>query len=98
MSDIDTFTIQAEADAEATTMNHQHESLRQCVENALQQYFQTLDGQPANDLYQLVLSEVEAPLLEAVLSYTRNNQSKSAEMLGLNRGTLRKKLKQYDLL
>lgn len=98
MSAIDTFTIQAEADAEATTMNYQHESLRQCVENALQQYFQTLDGQPANDLYQLVLSEVEAPLLEAVLSYTRNNQSKSAEMLGLNRGTLRKKLKQYDLL
>ena len=98
MSSIDTFTIQAEADAEHTTVTHQHESVRQCVEHALQQYFLHLDGQPANDLYQLVLSEVEAPLLEAVLTYTRNNQSKSAEMLGLNRGTLRKKLKQYDLL
>jgi Fis family transcriptional regulator len=68
------------------------------VETALQQYFLHLDGQPTNDLYQLVLTEVEEPLLEAVLSYTRNNQSKAAEMLGLNRGTLRKKLKQYNLL
>tara|TARA_R110001592_G_scaffold363352_1_gene684736 strand:- start:2636 stop:2932 length:297 start_codon:yes stop_codon:yes gene_type:complete len=98
MSAIDTFTIQAETDDEHTTVTHQHESVRQCVEHALHQYFLHLDGQPANDLYQLVLSEVEAPLLEAVLTYTRNNQSKSAEMLGLNRGTLRKKLKQYDLL
>jgi Fis family transcriptional regulator len=97
MSAIDTFTIQAETDAQPI-VTHQHDSLRQCVENSLQQYFLHLDGQPANDLYQLVLNEVEAPLLEAVLAYTRNNQSKSAEMLGLNRGTLRKKLKQYDLL
>ena len=98
MSAIDTFTIQAETDAEPATITHHHESLRQCVENALEQYFLHLDGQPANDLYQLVLSEVEAPLLEAVLMYTRNNQSKTAQMLGLNRGTLRKKLKQHDLL
>ena len=98
MSAIDTFTIQSESDTEETPVMHQHEPLRQCVERALEQYFLHLDGQPANDLYQLVLSEVEAPLLEAVLAYTRNNQSKSAEMLGLNRGTLRKKLKQYDLL
>ena len=98
MSAIDTFTIQSEREAEQPTVTHQHDSLRQCVENALQQYFLHLDGQPANDLYQLVLSEVEAPLLEAVLNYTRNNQSKTAQMLGLNRGTLRKKLKQYDLL
>jgi Fis family transcriptional regulator len=41
---------------------------------------------------------VEAPLLEEVLRYTRNNQTKAAVLLGLNRGTLRKKLKQYDLL
>ena len=98
MSAIDTFTIQSETDAEVTPVMPQQESLRQGVERALEQYFLHLDGQPANDLYQLVLSEVEAPLLEAVLAYTRNNQSKSAEMLGLNRGTLRKKLKQYDLL
>lgn len=99
MNAIDTFTIQAEIGAESadsTTLHHK--SLRLCVETALQQYFLYLDGQPTNDLYQLVLTEVEEPLLEAVLSYTRNNQSKAAEMLGLNRGTLRKKLKQYNLL
>ncbi len=98
MSAIDTFTIQAEMNAEPVDIGHHHESLHECVAHALQQYFLNLDGQPANELYQLVLSEVEAPLLEAVLAYTRSNQSKSAEMLGLNRGTLRKKLKQYNLL
>jgi Fis family transcriptional regulator len=98
MSAIDTFTIQAEMTAEHLETGHRHESLHQCVAHALQQYFLHLDGQPANDLYQLVLSEIEPPMLEAVLTYTRNNQSKAAEMLGLNRGTLRKKLKQYNLL
>ena len=46
----------------------------------------------------MVLSEIEAPLLEEVMKYTRNNQTRASQMLGLNRGTLRKKLKQYDLL
>ncbi len=96
MNAIDTFTL-AEPEIEQTSGNR-HQSLRQCVEHALQVYFDDLDGQPTNDLYNLVLREVEAPLLEAVMNYNRNNQSKTAEMLGLNRGTLRKKLKQYDLL
>ncbi|MEZ5481169.1 MAG: DNA-binding transcriptional regulator Fis [Porticoccaceae bacterium] len=95
---MDTFTLAEPASKQMEPDQHQHESLRKCVEHALQAYFDDLDGQPANDLYNLVLSEVEAPLLEAVMNYTRNNQSKTAEMLGLNRGTLRKKLKQYDLL
>lgn len=73
-------------------------SLREHVEQAMTHYFTQLDGQPANDLYQLVLEQVESPLLDAVMAYTRGNQSKAAAMLGLNRGTLRKKLKQYDLL
>ncbi len=46
----------------------------------------------------MVMSEVEAPLLEAVMLYTKNNQSKASIMLGLNRGTLRTKLKHYGLL
>ncbi|MFJ2712090.1 DNA-binding transcriptional regulator Fis, partial [Pseudomonas sp. NPDC087346] len=50
------------------------------------------------DVYNLVLSEVEAPLLESVMNYVKGNQTKASELLGLNRGTLRKKLKQYDLL
>lgn len=73
-------------------------TLRDSVEIALTNYFTQLDGAPVTEVYQLVLSEVEAPLLEQVMKYTRNNQTKASTMLGLNRGTLRKKLKQYDLL
>jgi Fis family transcriptional regulator len=61
-------------------------------------FFVNLGGQSTVNLYDLVMTEVETPLLMAVLEYTKNNQSKAAEILGLNRGTLRKKLKQYDLL
>ncbi|MCH8499953.1 MAG: DNA-binding transcriptional regulator Fis [Marinobacter sp.] len=73
-------------------------TLRDSVEVALKNYFTQLDGAPVTDVYQLVLNEVEAPLLEQVMRYTRNNQTKASVMLGLNRGTLRKKLKQYGLL
>jgi len=73
-------------------------TLRDSVEVALKNYFAQLDGTPVTEVYQLVLSEVEAPLLEQVMKYTRNNQTRASTMLGLNRGTLRKKLKQYDLL
>ena len=94
----DTFTL--EGGGETLELNQQHacSSLRQCVDHALEKYFLHLEGQSSTGLYQMVISEVEAPLLEAVMRYTRNNQSKAAEMLDLNRGTLRKKLKQYDLL
>jgi len=73
-------------------------TLKECVRTAIDQFFELLDGQPASDLYDMVMSEVEAPLLEVVMKHTRDNQSKASEVLGLNRGTLRKKLKQYDLL
>jgi Fis family transcriptional regulator len=76
----------------------QAQTLRDSVSLALGNYFKHLDGQPVTDVYNMVLSEVEAPLLEQVLRYTRNNQTKAAVLLGLNRGTLRKKLKQYGLL
>jgi Fis family transcriptional regulator len=67
------------------------------VKSMLEDYFKDLDGHPPADLYQMVLQEIEQPLLETVLHYTRGNQSKAALLLGLNRGTLRKKLKQYDI-
>ena len=76
----------------------QQQSLRDHVADAMQQYFQDLDGQDTKELYNLVMAEVEPPLLKAAMKYTRNNQSKTAALLGLNRGTLRKKLKQYNLL
>ncbi|MEN9464900.1 MAG: hypothetical protein RL217_1081 [Pseudomonadota bacterium] len=73
-------------------------TLRDSVEKALQNYFDHLDGQDVVNVYELVLSEIEAPLLETVMKYTRDNQTKASEVLGLNRGTLRKKLKQYGML
>ena len=72
--------------------------LRVCVERALENYFERLDGETAQDLYSMVLAEVEAPLLETVMRHADGNQCQAALMLGINRGTLRKKLKQYDLL
>jgi Fis family transcriptional regulator len=72
--------------------------MRQSVEAALNNYFEQLDGQMVTDVYDMVLAEVEPPLLEAVLKYTRNNQTLAATVLGLNRGTLRKKLKRYGML
>lgn len=72
-------------------------TLRESVQLALNNYFAQLDGQPTSNLYDLVLAEVEAPMLETVMSVVRGNQTKAAEVLGLNRGTLRKKLKQYGL-
>jgi len=71
--------------------------LAQHVKRMLEDYFRDLDGHPPVDLYQFVLAQVERPLLESVLGQTRGNQSKAAAMLGLNRGTLRKKLKHYGI-
>ena len=76
----------------------QAQTLRDSVSIALSNYFTHLEGQDVTDVYEMVLSEVEAPLLEEVMKYTRNNQTKASILLGLNRGTLRKKLKQYGLL
>lgn len=99
MSDKTTFTLTPAPESEPqSVLGHSHRSLRSCVEHAMADYFHHLDGQDCTNLYQMVLKEVEAPLLEAVMSYTRNNQCKAASMLNLNRGTLRKKLKLYDLL
>jgi Fis family transcriptional regulator len=74
------------------------QSLRDSVTIAVRQYLKELDGQMSTDVYQMVLAEIEAPLLEEIMTYTRNNQTKASIMLGLNRGTLRKKLKQYKLI
>jgi Fis family transcriptional regulator len=72
-------------------------ALRDMVRQAVGRYLAEIDGEPSTDFYQLVLSQVEAPLLEEVMRYTRNNQTRAAQLLGLNRGTLRKKLRQYDI-
>ncbi len=86
------------SEAAANEVAQQPQRLSQSVEQAMNNYFTQLDGQPASNVYEMVLNEIEAPLLKAVMEYTRDNQTKASEVLGLNRGTLRKKLKQYGLL
>ena len=71
--------------------------LRDHVAETLRIYFHNLGGQAPSNLYDLVLREVEPPLLEIVMKFTRGNQTRAAIILGINRGTLRKKLRQYGL-
>ena len=80
------------------TQDQQKQTIRECVAASLTDYFEKVDHENISELYELVLSEVEAPLLETVMRHTRSNQSKASVMLGLNRGTLRKKLKKYGML
>lgn len=77
---------------------HKNQPLHDSVRQALESYFTQLKGQLPTNLYELVLAEVEVPLLEAVMEYTKGNQSRAAILLGLSRGTLRKKLKIYGML
>lgn len=72
--------------------------LHKHTEEALGLYFANLNGDRPGDLYELVMGEVEKPLFKAVMDYTGGNQSQAAGILGINRGTLRKKLKTYSLL
>lgn len=87
------------AETETTsTREARQQTIRECVKSSLSAYLDKVDHENISNLYDLVLSEVEAPLLETVLQHTRSNQSKASSMLGLNRGTLRKKLKKYGML
>ena len=83
-------TMTAEADIEEKT-------LAESVRTSLKKYFSQLEGQTPANLYNHVLAEVEKPLLELVLKLTNSNQSKAAIILGLSRGTLRKKMAAYEL-
>lgn len=86
--------------------NHSHQPmpaaqnapLRVHVERVVREYFAALGDEMPTDFYELILKEVELPLLTVVLEQTRGNQTKCAQILGLNRGTLRKKLKTYNLM
>ena len=71
--------------------------LRSHAEEALSAYFTSLNGHRPAQLYDMVLREVEEPLFKAVLDYVDGNQSRAAGILGINRGTLRKKLRQFGL-
>jgi Fis family transcriptional regulator, factor for inversion stimulation protein len=71
--------------------------LSHTVAECLDDYFDALNGYAPKNLYDMILDQVEPPLLKATLRYCEGNQSKAADMLGLNRATLRKKLKQHKI-
>lgn len=71
--------------------------IRRSVQSALQLYLEDLNGTKVNDLYHVVLEEVEPAILDVVMTHVEGNQSQAAELLGISRGTLRKKLKNYQL-
>lgn len=68
------------------------------VRKTLKDYFKDLDGEaPCSGMYDMVISCVEKPLLEMVLEHVSGNQTRAAEMLGINRNTLRKKMQQFGI-
>ena len=75
----------------------QASALQKSVENAIHEYLSDLDGEIPCNLFDTVISEIEQPLLQTVLQHCNNNQCKTATFLGINRGTLRKKLKHYQI-
>lgn len=81
-----------------TNVTHDGDApLSEQVKKAVTQYLIQLDGFQTTGLHAMVLAEVEKPLLEATLQYASYNQTKTAQVLGISRSTLRKKLAQYDL-
>lgn len=73
-------------------------TLRQAVRDTLRNYFTNIGNEQPVDFYSILLEEIERPLLEVLINHTHYNQVKMANMLGISRGTLRKKLKQYGML
>ena len=80
------------------SQKQKNKPLSEQVKKAMRKYFAALgDTNPAN-VYEMVMAEVEPELLKAVMKYTSNNQSRAANVLGLNRATLRKKLYRYNII
>ena len=73
-------------------------TLKQAVKDTLCNYFTNIGAEQPVDFYNILLEEIERPLLEVLINYTHYNQVKMAQILGISRGTLRKKLKQYGML
>ena len=71
--------------------------IARCVRRTLDGYFRDLDGEKPSDIYDMVISCVEKPMLELVLHRVGGNQTQAAELLGMNRNTLRKKIKLYGI-
>ena len=73
-------------------------TLCQAVRDTLKNYFTNIGNEQPIDFYSILLEEIERPMLEVLINHTHYNQVKMAYILGISRGTLRKKLKQYGML
>jgi len=71
--------------------------LADAVRRSLERYYKDMDGETPTGIYEMVLSNVEKPMIETVLKFTEGNQSLAATMLGINRNTLRKKMQQLRI-
>ena len=91
-------SLKLEANRKDFTVQVRNRPLRSLTEEALRSYLKDLNGDKPAELYDLVLGEVEHPLFATVMDYTHGNQTLAANILGINRATLRKKLKVYRLL
>lgn len=74
------------------------DNIQDVVRKSLDKYFKDLGEQQPTNVYEMVVFTVEKPVLEAVMARAEGNQSQAAEMLGINRNTLRKKLQQHGLI
>jgi Fis family transcriptional regulator, factor for inversion stimulation protein len=74
-----------------------HAAIADAVNHSLNEYIERLDGEPADNLYDLVIGSVEKTLIVDIMTRTKNNQSEAASMLGINRNTLRAKLDKYKI-
>lgn len=81
-----------------TTDDLKTTTLKQVVKDTLRNYFSNIGNEQPIDFYSIFMEEIERPLLEVLINYTHYNQVRMANILGISRGTLRKKLKQYGLL
>ena len=78
-------------------MSLSRNELADCVRRSLERYFKDMDGEKPTSIYEMVLKNIEKPMIETVLGKTAGNQSLAAEMLGINRNTLRKKMQQLRI-
>ena len=79
-------------------MGMKRSDISECVRCCLDRYFQDLDGEKPSAIYAMVLAQVERPMLEVVMREANGNQTVAAELLGINRNTLRRKLQDHDLI
>ena len=71
--------------------------LADCVKRSLERYFKDMDGEKPTSIYEMVLKNIEKPMIETVLGHAKGNQTLAAAMLGINRNTLRSKMQQLRI-